>query len=112
MYSQLIADYLREHHTHLKIWRLSEPELRELSPREIRLVTNPISRGELLVEDRDKLVQQKVRLQNQLRSTLCQYFPQAVKAFSDITTQTALEFLEKFPTFSSTQGMTDYEFTP
>jgi transposase len=93
--AQLLADYLREHYTHLRTWRLEEPELRQLS---------------LLVEDRDKVVTGKVRLQNQLRSTLLEYFPQAVKAFSDVTTQTALEFLEKFPTFASTQGRTDEEW--
>jgi len=64
--AQLLADYLREHLSHLRVWRLEEPELRQLK---------------LLVEDRDKLVTQKVRLQNQLRSTLLEYFPQAVSAF-------------------------------
>jgi len=93
--AQLLSDYLREHHKHLTIWRLDEPSLRQLS---------------LLVEDRDKLVQQKVRLQNQLRSTLIAYFPQAVEAFSDLTTQTALEFLSQFPTFASTQGRTEEEW--
>jgi transposase len=93
--AELLADYLREHQKHLRAWRLSEGELRQLS---------------LLVEDRDKVVTGKVRLQNQLRSTLLEYFPQAVKAFSDITTQTALEFLEKFPTFEETQGKTDEEW--
>jgi transposase len=93
--AQLLADYLREHHAHLRVWHLPYGELRQLS---------------LLVEDRDKVVQQKVRLQNQLRSTLIEYFPQAVEAFSDITTQTALQFLEKFPTFESAQGQTDEEW--
>jgi len=61
----------------------------------------------LLVEDRDKLVTQKVRLQHQLRSTLINYFPQAVEAFSDLSSKTALEFLAKFPTFSLTQGQSE-----
>lgn len=87
--AELLADYLREHYKYLRVWRIDEPSLRQLK---------------LLLEDRDKVVQQKVRLQNQLRNTLIEYFPQAVKAFSDITTQTALQFLEKFPTFSATQG--------
>ncbi|MHC4534845.1 MAG: IS110 family RNA-guided transposase [Planctomycetota bacterium] len=93
--AELLADYLREHHKHLNVWQLSEGNLRQLK---------------LLVEDRDKVVQQKVRLQNQLRSALLEYFPQAVKAFSDITTQTALAFLDQFPTFASTQGKTDNQF--
>lgn len=93
--AQLLADYLREHLSHLRAWRLQEPELRQLK---------------LIVEDRDKVVQQKVRLQNQLRQTLIEYFPQAVEAFSDLTTQTALEFLEKFENFSLTQGKSETEF--
>lgn len=93
--AQLLADYLREHYKHLRAWRIEEPELRQLK---------------LLTEDRDKVVTQKVRLQNQLRSTLNGYFPQAVEAFSDLTSQTALSFLEQFPTFSSTQEKTDEEW--
>lgn len=93
--AQLLADYLREHLSHLRAWRLQETELRQLK---------------LIVEDRDKLVTQKVRLQHQLRSTLIEYFPQAVDAFSDLTSKTALEFLEKFPTFSLTQGQSEKDW--
>ncbi len=50
--AQLIASYLREHHKTLRAWRLPEPKLRQLK---------------LLVSDRDKVVQEKVRLQNQHR---------------------------------------------
>ena len=54
---------------------------------------------------------QKVRLQHRLlRSTLIEYFPQAVDAFSDLTSKTALEFLAKFPTFSLTVGQSEKEF--
>jgi len=93
--AQLLSDYLREHLKPLRVWCLPEGELRQLS---------------LLVEDRDKVVTEKVRLQNQLRSTLLGYFPQAVEAFSDLTTQTALEFLSQFPTFASTQGRTENQW--
>jgi hypothetical protein len=41
---------------------------------------------------------------------LIEYFPQAILAFSDITQKTALQFLEKFPTFESAQGQTDEEW--
>jgi len=92
--AQLIADYLREHLKHLRVWCIPEPDLRQL---------------QVLVFDRDKLVQQKVRLHNQLTSTLNDYFPQALSAFSDITTQTALDFLERFPTFEAAQSQTEEE---
>jgi len=93
--AELLSDYLREHHEHLRVWRLCEGELRQMK---------------LLLEDRDKVVQQKVRLQNQLRSTLIEYFPQAIYAFSDLTSKTSLEFLSLFPTFSSTREKTDLEW--
>ena len=104
----MIADYLREHLKHLRVlcypfslekgkikWRIPEPDLRQL---------------QVLVLDRDKLVQQKVRLHNQLTSTLNDYFPQALSAFSDITCRTALDFLEKFPTFEAAQSQTEEEW--
>ena len=50
--AELIASYLREHHKSLRVWHLPEPKLRQLK---------------LLVDDRDKVVTEKVRLQNQHR---------------------------------------------
>ncbi|MBI1925056.1 IS110 family transposase [Candidatus Poribacteria bacterium] len=90
--AELIASYVRLHHQKLRAWRLAEPELRQL---------------QILVADRDKLVSEKVRLQNQLRETLLGYFPQAVQAFSDLSSKTALDFLSQFPTPSHIQTMTD-----
>ncbi len=93
--AQLIASYLREHHQSLRVWRLPEPKLRQLK---------------LLVDDRDKVVTEKVRLQNQLRSTLRDYFPQATDAFGDITCKTSLDFLSQFPTFEATEANTDEDW--
>jgi len=64
--AQLIANDLREHHQTLRVWHLEEPKLRQLN---------------LLISDRDTVVTEKVRRQNQLRSALLDYFPQAVLAF-------------------------------
>ena len=61
--AKLIADYVREHHTSLRCIQIPEETMRELS---------------LLLEDRDRLIQQKVRFSNQLTSTLKEYFPQAL----------------------------------
>ena len=58
--AQLIASYLREHHKTLRVWRLPEPKLRQLK---------------LLVDDRDKVVTEKVRLQNQQRAMLVKRLP-------------------------------------
>ncbi len=93
--AQLIASYLREHHKSLRVWHLPAPKLRQLK---------------LLVDDRDKIVTEKVRLQNQLRSTLRDYFPQAVDAFCDITCPTSLDFLDQFPTFEETEAKTDEDW--
>ena len=93
--AQLLADYVREHKEHLRVWRLLQPELRQLK---------------LLVEDRDKVVTEKVRVQNQLRSTLLDYFPQAIDAFCDITCPTSLDFLSQFSTFEATKAQTDEDW--
>lgn len=93
--AELIAGFLRIHHQKLRGWSLPEPELRQL---------------QLLLEDRDKLIAQKVRLQNQLRSALLGYFPQVVDAFSDLSSKTALDFLEKFPTPDSVKGLSQAQW--
>jgi transposase len=67
--AKLIADYLREHHKSLRRIQIADETIRELS---------------LLLEDRDRLIQQKVRFSNQLTSTLKEYFPQALDAFGSI----------------------------
>jgi transposase len=93
--AELIARYLREHYRKLRAWHLPEPQLRQL---------------QLLVEDRDKVVTEKVRLQNQLRSTLLGYFPQAALAFSNLSSKAALDFLSQFPTPESLQAQSHLEW--
>jgi transposase len=53
--ARIIADYIREHHKNLRPINIPDETIRELS---------------ILLEDRDKLVEQKVRFSNQLTSTL------------------------------------------
>jgi transposase len=79
----LISDYIREHHKNLRPINMPDETIRELS---------------ILLEDRDKLVEQKVRFSNQLTNTLKEYFPQALDAFGSITNKSALEFLMRFDT--------------
>src|SRR3989304_4734458 len=52
----------------------------------------------IVLRDRESLVELKTRLTNKLRASLREYFPQALKLFSDISCRTSLEFLEAFPT--------------
>jgi len=83
--AQLIADYAREHHKSLQRIQKPDETIRELS---------------LLLEDRDRLVQQKVRYSNQLMSALKEYFPQALDAFSSIDSKCAIKFLKRVHTFA------------
>jgi transposase len=88
--AQLIADYIREHRKALRAVKIPDEEVRELK---------------LLLEDRDRLVKEKVRLSNQLTNTLKDYFPQALDAFGDITSRSALEFLKRFDTFVQAKSL-------
>ena len=92
--AQLIADYIREHHRSLRRIKIPDETIRELS---------------LLLEDRDRLVQQKVRFSNQLTSTLKEYFPQALSMFSCITNKSALEFLKRADTFAQVKSYSTAE---
>jgi transposase len=87
--AQLIADYVREHHRSLRSIQIPEETVRELS---------------LLLEDRDKLIQQKVKFSNQLTSTLKEYFPQALDAFGSIDSKSAIQFLMRVDTFAQVKA--------
>ena len=88
--ARIIADYVREHHKNLRPINIPDETIRELS---------------ILLEDRDKLVEQKVRFSNKLTSTLKDYFPQALDAFGSITNKSALEFLAKFDTHQEVKAL-------
>ena len=90
MDARLIADYIREHHKSLRTISMPDDTIRELS---------------ILLEDREKLVEQKVKFSNQLTSTLKAYFPQALEAFGSITNKSALEFLSKFDTHQEVRAL-------
>ena len=90
MDARLIADYIREHHKSLRLINMPDDTIRELS---------------ILLEDRDKLVEQKVKFSNQLTSTLKEYFPQALEAFGSITNKSALDFLSKFDTHQEVKAL-------
>ncbi|RLJ01218.1 MAG: hypothetical protein DRP11_04840 [Candidatus Aenigmatarchaeota archaeon] len=88
--AQLIADHIREHYRSLKPIKLPPQQIKHL---------------QMLLEDRDKLVKDKTRLSNRLTSILKEYFPQAFAAFSDITSKTALLFLERVDSFQEAKGI-------
>ena len=86
----LIADYIREHEKALKPIRIPEEKIRELM---------------LLLEDRDRLVSQKVKLSNQLTHALKDYFPQALDAFGSIDNKCTLKFLKRIDTFQQVKAL-------
>jgi len=88
--AQLIADYVREHHKSLRCIQIPDETMRELS---------------LLLEDRDRLVQQKVRFSNQLTSTLKEYFPQALDAFGSIDSKCTINFLKRIDTYAQLKAL-------
>jgi len=51
-----------------------------------------------LVEQRRKLVQDKIRVTNRIRSTLKQYYPQTLEVFDRIDTFAFCDFIERWPT--------------
>lgn len=51
-----------------------------------------------LVEQRRKLVHERVRITNRLRNTLKQYYPQILDWFDHIDTRLFCEFVERWPT--------------
>ena len=88
--AKLIADYVREHHTSLRCIQIPDETMRELN---------------LLLEDRDRLVQQKVRFSNQLTSTLKEYFPQALDAFKSIDSKCTINFLKTIDTYAQLKAL-------
>lgn len=90
----LIADFIREHHRNLRPINIPHETIRELG---------------ILLEDRNRLVEEKVRLSNQLTSTLKEYFPQALEAFGSLTNKSALEFLARFDTYEEVKSLSPQE---
>jgi len=88
--AQLIADYVREHHKSLRRIQMPDETMRELS---------------LLLEDRDRLIQQRIRFSNQLTSTLKEYFPQALDAFGSIDNKCTIKFLKRVDTFAQVKAL-------
>jgi transposase len=56
-----------------------------------------------LVEQRERLVDQRTALVNQLQAALKLYFPQAVDWLADLTKPTAWDFLRRWPTLAQAQ---------
>ncbi len=80
--ARVLAEFLRTDHSHLNPLLPSSPELQELK---------------LLTRDHRRLVKHQTQLTNQLEATLKEYYPLLLELRCDLSTTTALDFLESFP---------------
>lgn len=76
-------------------------ELRRLQPD-----SETIRELKALAQDEDRLVQQKVRLGNQLTSVLKEYYLAALTLFEDIDLPISLAFLQRYPTLEAARAAT------
>jgi transposase len=84
--SGLLLDLIRLHRDKLRPWVPEDADTRLL---------------QMLVEERRALVDEVTRLTNRLKSTLKQYFPQALEWAGELDSRQALDFLTRWPTVES-----------
>ncbi len=81
--AQLALDMLLRHPEHFKLLKPQSAEMRALAT---------------MVEQRRRLVGERVRITNRLRSALKQYYPQVLEWFDHIDTPLFCEFVKRWPT--------------
>jgi len=74
----LLLELLTKHREHLRPWRPDDPKTRLIGQ---------------LAEDRRRLVEDRTRLVNALKSRLKQYFPLALEVLGELDTELACQFL-------------------
>lgn len=60
----------------------------------------------ILVVDHHQLVDEQTALTNRFRASVKEYYPEYSQFFTDITCQTSLSFLGKYPTFNDARQLT------
>jgi len=78
----LLSDFLAKHRDQLRPWKAEDSETLHLR---------------FLLENREKLVDDRTRLSHRLRDTLKRYFPQAIEWAGPLTSATSWAFLLKWP---------------
>jgi transposase len=91
----LLADLLRTDRARLQLWH---PD--SLLTRQMRAKVSLLNH----------LTRSIVRLSNRLRAVLLRYHPAALQVFSDLRTQTALEFIRAYPTPQAAACLTFADF--
>lgn len=94
--ARVLAEFLRTDHPHLRPLLPSSDQAQELK---------------LLTRDHQRLLRNQTRLLNQLTATLKEYYPRPLKVFKDLSTASALDFLEWYPTPEALTPQGWQEFT-
>ncbi|MCK5580417.1 MAG: transposase, partial [Candidatus Omnitrophica bacterium] len=89
--AKLLSNYLREN-----IHRLKEYQRNSAHTRILKLLT----------EDRQRLLKERIRLENQLINSLKLFYPVALKLFCDLTGEISLKFLLKYSTPQKSNKLT------
>jgi len=84
--AELLLDLIRLHRNKLRAWVPDDADTRLL---------------QMLVEERRRLVDEVTRETNRLKSTLKQYYPQALEWAGELNEEMALDFLTRWPTLGS-----------
>lgn len=79
----VLAEFLRTDHVHLRALQPDSEQAQELK---------------MLTRDHHRLGRHKTRLLNQIEVTLKEYYPRPLEVFSDLESQIALDFLQRYPT--------------
>ena len=88
--ADLLREFVTVHNDRLRPWKPDDEQTRTIS---------------FLAEGRRKTVEERTRLTNRLRSTLKQYFPQAIELVGEsLHSSMALDFLHKWPQLGNLQG--------
>ena len=87
----VLANLLRDHHRDLSVIQPNSEQVAELK---------------IFTRDYHKLTVKKTRLVNQLKAELKAFYPRPMEIFEDLTTQTCLDFLKRFPTPEALERLT------
>ena len=94
--ARVLAEFLRTDHGHLRPLLPSSEQAQEFK---------------LLTRDHHRLVNGHTRLVNQLVAALKEFYPLALEAFAEVSTRSAMDFLEAYPSPTSARRMSQTEWT-
>tara|TARA_B100000315_G_C14515987_1_gene559179 strand:+ start:181 stop:1410 length:1230 start_codon:yes stop_codon:yes gene_type:complete len=94
--ARVLAEFVRTDHSHLRPLQPSSEEAQELK---------------VLTRDHHRLVEGHTRLVNQLVAALKEFCPLALEAFSEVSTTSAMDFLEAYPSPTTARHLSQTEWS-